>query len=79
MATTIVTDEGQVLNGYEMNQERGGILRFRDFSADRVTRLPLDSIDEKQERGSIMPRGYGTLFSRQELQDLVRYLIDLRG
>ena len=78
MATAIVTDEGQVFEGYEMNQERGGILRFRDFSANRVVEISLESIDERRERGSIMPRGYGTLFSPEELQDLVRYLIEQR-
>jgi hypothetical protein len=51
-------------------------LILRD-AEDRELKVPLDSIDEVQDGGSLMPTGLADALTRDELVDLVRFLSEL--
>ncbi len=71
----VETDRGQVLTGIKLGQTDEALL-LRDAQGRELT-IPLDSIEEQTDGGSLMPRGVVDLLTRDELIDLVRFLSEL--
>jgi putative heme-binding domain-containing protein len=71
---TVVSD-GRVLSGVKV-RETAQELVLRDVE-DRELTVPVDSIEERKESGSIMPLGLADTLTHGELVDLVRFLSEL--
>ena len=76
IATNVVTKDGRRLQGYKVS-DANGELQLRDFLGSGVTKLGADQIVSRQESGSLMPEGLAGLMTREELRDLVAYLVTL--
>lgn len=76
VATTLATRDGRRLQGYKVS-EVGGELQLRDFLSGTVHRIPNAEITEKQEAGSLMPEGLIAMMTREELRDLIAFLVGL--
>jgi putative heme-binding domain-containing protein len=74
-AVTVATSDGKVLTGIKRG-EREGALILRD-AEDRELAVPLSSIEEQKEAGSLMPGGVTESLTRGEFLDLVRFLSEL--
>ncbi len=71
----VETDEGQIVTGIKV-RETDKALILRD--AKNVEHaVPLASIEERQDGGSLMPNGLLDTLTRYELLDLVRFLSEL--
>ena len=71
----IVNDEGKVITGIKLRETKDDLL-LRN-AEDEIFRVPLDSIDERADGGSLMPSGLVDSLTRAELVNLVRYLSEL--
>ncbi len=71
----VATDEGEVLTGVLL-RETDEALILRD-AEDREISIPLDSIEERKDGGSLMPAGLMNDLTRQETLDLIRFLTEL--
>lgn len=76
IATNVVTKDGCRLQGYKVS-DANGELHLRDFLGGGVTKLAANQIVSRQESGSLMPEGLAALMTREELRDLVAYLMTL--
>lgn len=74
-AMVVVTDEGKVFTGIKIRQTDSELV-LRDVE-DREHSIPLNSIEEQAQSGSIMPSGLVDGLTRSELVDLVRFLSEL--
>ncbi|MEX0936747.1 MAG: PVC-type heme-binding CxxCH protein [Pirellulales bacterium] len=72
---TVATDTGQVLSGVKVRETQNELI-LRD-AEDREIRVPLDSIVQQNDGGSLMPVGLTDPLTRSELVDLVRFLSEL--
>jgi len=71
--SVVITADGRSFQGV-VREEPGGIVAVQT-SATVVERLPRDSVEAIEPgRVSLMPQGYDTLLSAQELADLVAFL-----
>jgi putative heme-binding domain-containing protein len=70
----VVTDEGRVVTGVKVRETPDALI-LRD-AEDREA-IPLASIDEQNDGGSLMPAGLIDTLTREELVDLVRFLSQL--
>jgi putative heme-binding domain-containing protein len=68
---------GEIRQGYVRGSREGGILLFRDFAGEDLSRLPRERVEKLEEIGSLMPPSAQTL-SREELANLLKYLFELR-
>lgn len=68
----VLTDEGNVVSGIKTRQTDTELL-LRD-AEDRLTRIPLDQIDDQANGASLMPAGLADKLTRTELVDLVAFL-----
>ena len=73
--TVIATVDGRVVTGIVVGQTDGALV-LRD-AEDREISLPLASIDERKDAGSLMPAGLVDGLPRRDLVDLVRFLSEL--
>ncbi len=71
----VVTDEGRVVTGVKVRETPDSLI-LRD-AEDREVVVPLASIDEQNDGGSLMPAGLVDALSRDDLVDLVRFLSQL--
>jgi putative heme-binding domain-containing protein len=71
---TVVAD-GRILSGVRVRESNNELV-LRDVE-DREVAIPLDTIEQRQEAGSLMPVGLADSLTRGELIDLVRFLSEL--
>ena len=76
IASSIVTKDGRRLQGYKVS-EANGELQLRDFLGGGVTKLAASDIASRQDAGSLMPEGLVALMTREELRDVIAYLLTL--
>ena len=74
----VLTDGGEMITGIRISEDDKGIV-LRNVAQPKPITIPADSIDEVVESDvSIMPAGLvRSLKSRQEFDDLMKYLISL--
>jgi hypothetical protein len=71
----VVTDDGKVHTGIKVGQnDKDLVLRGAD---DKTFAIPLASIEEQANGGSLMPEGLTETLTRNEVLDLVRFLSEL--
>jgi putative heme-binding domain-containing protein len=71
---TVATKDGDVFSGIKVRQDDKEIV-LRDATHD-VT-IPLSSIKQQKDVGSLMPTGLADTLTHQEFLDLVRFLTEL--
>ena len=71
----IVNDDGRVVTGINLRETKDDLL-LRN-AENEVVSIPLDSIDERADGGSLMPSGLVDTLTRVELANLVRFLSEL--
>jgi putative heme-binding domain-containing protein len=76
IATLIKTKDGRVLQGYKVS-DANGELQLRDLLSKTVTTFAANEIDTRTDSGSLMPEGLVALMTREELRDLIAYLMTL--
>ena len=79
-AAVVVTDDGKVIIGLVVEESPEKVVLQEGRPLGKLLEIPRSSIDEfKSINQSIMPPGQmGTLASRQQFLDLIRYLIEIR-
>ena len=75
MSTKVLTDDGRLFVGYRL-KESSDELHLRDTSTNQVRRIAKSSIEEIADAGSIMPAGLTAGMTREELRDLIRFLVE---
>ena len=71
----VSTDEGRVFTGVKL-RETNDSLMLRDAEDNEIS-IPLDSIEEQKDGGSLMPADLLKELTRKETLDLVRFLSEL--
>jgi putative heme-binding domain-containing protein len=74
-AIVVATDDGKLHTGIKVRQTDSDLI-LRD-AEDREIAIPLTSIEEQKEAGSLMPAGLTESLTRNELVDLIRFLSEL--
>ena len=75
-ATTVVTKDGRVLNGFA-HSENKTVLRIRDLTTGKIATLQIDNIKQRTKGGTVMPPQLTANLTRTELRDLIKYLSTL--
>jgi putative heme-binding domain-containing protein len=75
-AMEVTTRDGDTYQGYKVRED-GSELVLRDLLQDQEIRIRKENIQERMQRGSIMPAGLVDSLDRTELRDLIRYLSGL--
>lgn len=78
LATTISTNEGEMISGYLHTEDRNRIV-IRDSVTGTLRALSPKQVKTREEAGTLMPPGLTAGLSRSELRDLIRYLAELKG
>jgi putative heme-binding domain-containing protein len=76
--TTILTDDGRALSGY-LTSENAGSVGLRDLATGKVREIPVETIEDRVNKGTAMPSGFTNSLTRNELRDLIAYLASLKG
>jgi len=76
IATNIVTKDGRKLMGYKVS-DANGELQLRDFLGGGTNKFSSAEIASRQDSGSLMPEGLVAMMTREELRDLVAFLMTL--
>jgi putative heme-binding domain-containing protein len=76
ISVSITTKDGEEYQGYQV-RETAEELVLRDVLQNREVRLRRDMIAEKNQTGSVMPKGLADMLTREEFRDLVRFLSEL--
>jgi len=76
VATTVTTKDGRTIMGYKTS-ESDAEFGVRDMAVGTVTNLPKSEIATRTESGSLMPEGLTASLARDELRDLIAYLVSL--
>jgi putative heme-binding domain-containing protein len=71
-AIVVATNDGQVITGIKIRQDDQQMV-LRDADGKELA-VPLATVEEQKEAGSIMPAGLVDSLTRAELVDLVRFL-----
>ena len=76
---TVLTDEGKTITGIRVSQTDDEVV-LRNVASPKPIRVPMDEVDEIVESElSLMPaKLVQTLKSRQEFDDLLRYVLEVR-
>ena len=76
---TVLTDEGKVITGIRVSETDDEIV-LRNVASPKPIRISTDEIEEIQDsKVSLMPAGLvKTLKNRQEFDDLMRYILQVR-
>ena len=77
-AAMLALKDEQVVTGYITNQDANST-SVRQMATNEVIVVPNTSIDKTVKIGTIMPEGLTTLLTRNELRDLVAYLLTLKN
>jgi len=75
---TVVTRDGKTIVGIEKSYDNFSA-QFTDLSGKYYSFLREDVSSMKREPRSLMPSSYGTALSEREINDLIAYMISLRG
>jgi putative heme-binding domain-containing protein len=75
-AVTVVTADGKVRTGYP-ERETDRDLVLRDPPTGATTRIAKAEIEERRDVGTLMPDGLAAGMSRNQLRDLIRFLMEL--
>lgn len=76
--TTVVTVDGKIHTGL-LAGDADDEITLRDPSTGKLTKISVGDIEERvTSKLSAMPKGLANLISKQELDDLVQYLIEIR-
>ena len=75
----VLMDDGKVISGIRISEDDKGIV-LRNVAEPKPITIPNDSIDDVMDsKVSMMPDGLvRSLKSRQEFDDLMKYLISLK-
>jgi putative heme-binding domain-containing protein len=76
--TTLYLDDGRVLSGY-ITRRAHRTVTIRDLGSGREIVVDRDAIEDFDKQGTAMPAGFTRVLSRQQLRDLVAYLVTLKG
>jgi len=74
----VTTKDGKLYNGYREKEDEKTLF-LRDIASQKTVPIPLASIQQREDVGTLMPAGLTASLSREELRDLLRYLWELRG
>jgi putative heme-binding domain-containing protein len=72
---TVVTKDGDSLSGIKVRQDDKDLV-LRDATRQEIV-IPLASIKQQKDVGSLMPTGLADTLTHQELLDLIRFLSEL--
>lgn len=75
VGTQVITVDGKVARGYSVKSNRSDRLVLKDPRTGELTHVPLNMIDEQSNTLSLMPEGLTRLMTKQELLDIVAYLL----
>jgi len=75
---TVVTKDGKKIVGVQRGLDNFSV-QFMDFEEKLHSYLRSDVQSVNREFRSLMPENYGRVFSETELNDLLKYLVSLRG
>jgi putative heme-binding domain-containing protein len=75
---TAVTADGRKIRGVRLNEDPFSI-QIRDLSDQIHSFWKRDLVEVRREKGVTPMPGYGSIFSPGELDDMVGYLVSLRG
>ena len=76
--TTLYLDDGRVLSGY-ITRRAHLTVTIRDLGSGREIVVDRDAIEDFDKQGTAMPAGFTRVLSRDQLRDLVAYLVTLKG
>jgi putative heme-binding domain-containing protein len=76
MSVEVTTKDGEEYQGHPVRETATEFV-LRDVLQQREVRLRRDNIQEKKQRGSVMPAGLSDTLTRAEFRDLVRFLSEL--
>lgn len=76
--TTILTDDGRAFSGYVTSEDVDSV-GLRDLATGKVREIPIETIEERVNKGTAMPSGFTNSLTRKELRDLIAYLAGLKG
>ena len=77
-ATTVITKDGRVLNGFAHSEDKT-VLRVRDLATGKIATVQTANIKQRLRNGTVMPPGLTASLTRAELRDLIKYLATLKG
>lgn len=72
----VATEDGQQYRGYLVKEENG-TLTLKEPSTGELRHIKTNSIEARKVQGTLMPEGLVKAMSRQQLLDVVRFLLDL--
>ena len=75
-ATVVATTDGRVIQGYAL-EETPRVLALREAATGQRIEIAKAAIEERRERGTLMPDGLVAAMTGEQRRDLVRFLIDL--
>jgi putative heme-binding domain-containing protein len=76
--TTILTDDGRAFSGYLTSEDVHSV-GLRDLATGKVREIPVETIEDRVNKGTAMPSGFTNSLTRKELRDLIAYLAGLKG
>ena len=76
--TTLYLDDGRVLSGY-ITRRAHLTVTIRDLGSGQEIVVDRDAIEDFDKQGTAMPAGFTRVLSRDQLRDLVAYLVTLKG
>jgi putative heme-binding domain-containing protein len=76
-ATTVITKDGRVLNGFAHSEDKT-VLRVRDLATGKIAPVQTANIKQRTSNGTVMPPGLTASLTRAELRDLIKYLSTLK-
>lgn len=74
---TVATSDGQVLSGVRVREDARELVLNDPVRGEFA--LPLDTIEERTEAGSLMPANVASQLTKAEFRDLLRFLFQLRA
>jgi putative heme-binding domain-containing protein len=74
--TAVILRNDQIVQGFRVSEDKE-FLVLRDPERDALVRLPQSEIRARKEIGSVMPEGLTSSLTREELRDLIRFLVEL--
>jgi putative heme-binding domain-containing protein len=75
-ASLLQLDDDRIVQGYRVREDKEA-LYVRDPASERIDRYPKARVKRQKDVGSLMPEGVVQGLTRQELRDLVRFLMEL--
>jgi len=76
-ATTVITKDGRVLNGFAHSEDKT-VLRIRDLATGKIAPVQIGNIQQRIKGGTVMPPGLTASLTRAELRDLIKFLSTLK-